>query len=137
MNSIDITNALPFLIGASGGGILVVLLAQAIKKVFGLSSGHVIHLMVVAVSIAIAAAQYVLQLKNLPVQVLGVNTATVYGVSQFVYNEAPRVMSFLKRIQLAEANPALAVPAAPAASAVAPAEAAPVAEPAASQEFNA
>lgn len=145
--SIDITNALPFLLGASGGGIAVFLLAQAIKKAFGLSSGHVIHLMVVAVSIIIAAAQYLLQLKNLPVEVLGISSTTVYGVSQFVYNEAPRIMDLLKRIQLADPqNVPLqpitgATPTVDAATAEPEAAAAPVAQPeaqpaTANGEFN-
>ena len=147
--SVDITNYLPFLATLLGGGVAVTLAAQAIKRVFGLNSGHVIHLMVVAVSVLLAVAQYLIQNKaKLPVEVLGVSGATIYGVSQFVYNEAGFFKTLLSRVNISLSDPATAaapvttsgttetttVVAAPAA----PVEAAPAADPAASNgEFNA
>lgn len=123
--SVDITNYMPFLATLLGGGVAVTLIAQAVKKVFGLDSSHVIHLMVVAVSIVLAAAQYVLQSKNLPPEVLGVSGATIYGISQLVYNEAGFAKTLLSRVQIsvAPAAPALATAAAGAEQApAAPAE---------------
>ena len=148
--SVDITNYLPFVATLLGGGVAVTLIAQAIKRIFGLSSGHVIHLMVVAISLVAAAAQYVLQAKQLPLEVLGISGTTIYGVSQFVYNESGYLKNLVGRVQinlapatvpLASATPAVALTAEPMAPAVTdpvtdpatPTEAAP----AAPSEFNA
>ena len=57
MSPIDINHVLPFIGVLLGGGVGVALVAQAIKKGAGLNSGHVIHAMVVAVSIVAAIAQ--------------------------------------------------------------------------------
>lgn len=102
-SSIDITNYLPLLATLFGGGVAVTLIAQAVKKVFGLNSAHVIHLMVMAVSVAAAVAQYLLQNKNLPVEVLGLSSGFVYAVSQAVYKEAGYISDFLSRVQIADA----------------------------------
>jgi choline-glycine betaine transporter len=46
-SAIDITNVLPFLLTlAAGGGVGVVLLAYAIRKLFGMESDKAIHFMV-------------------------------------------------------------------------------------------
>jgi hypothetical protein len=85
---IDITNVLPFLLSLPAGGILVVLLAQALKKLFGMDSDKAIHFMVLLVSGVASIASYVLQYKNLPVSVLGVSGPAIYGFSQGVYKTA-------------------------------------------------
>lgn len=97
-SSIDIAHALPYVLSLIGIGGGVVIVSQLIKKLFGLNSSHVIHLMVVAVSIVAAAAQYVLQLKNVPVEVLGISSASIYGLSQGVYKEAKYVSDFLGKV---------------------------------------
>ena len=117
--SVDITNYLPFLATLLGGGVAVSLIAQAAKKAFGLNSGHVIHLMVVALSVVAAVAQYVLQAKNLPASVLGLNVSTVYAASQFAYNESGYLKTLLGRVNISLSDPA--APAQAAAAAATPA----------------
>lgn len=114
----------PFVALAAGtGGILVVLVAALIKKVFGLKSEAAIHTMVVVVNGAAAAAQYLLTSKNLPPEILGLNLSIMYTASQFVYRYSKYTAGFLGRVQatysagkasLATAAPATTVGAAPA-----------------------
>ena len=74
MNSaIDITNVSLFLLSLPVTGAGVVLIAQLIKKGFGMNSGKAIHTMVVLVTIAGAATAYILQFKGLPLEVLGIS----------------------------------------------------------------
>jgi hypothetical protein len=113
---IDITNVMPFILSLLGGGVLVVLLAQGIKRVFGMNSEHAIHIMVALVSGAAALAQYILNFRGLPVEVLGVSSTSIYGISQFVYKESKYVSDLLSRVQAANksnssAAPAVATPA--------------------------
>jgi hypothetical protein len=113
---IDITNVMPFILSLLGGGVLVVLLAQGIKRVFGMNSEHAIHIMVLLVSGAAAIAQYILNFRGLPVEVLGVSSASIYGISQAVYKESKYAIDLLNRVQAANksnssAAPAVATPA--------------------------
>jgi hypothetical protein len=124
--SVDITNILPFVMSLLAGGVGVVLLAQGIKRVFGMNSEHAIHAMVLLVSAAAAIAQYILNFRGLPVEVLGVSSASIYGISQAVYKESKYAIDLLNRVQAA--NKAKDVTAS---SVVAPAVSSPVVAPAA------
>lgn len=136
--SIDINHVLPFLGVLLGGGVGVALASQAIKKAAGLNSGHVIHLMVAGVSVVAAVAQYVLQLKNVPVEVLGISFASIYGFSQVAYKESGYIKDFLGRIQIADANPAKAAQATAEVNAVSiPEDVTTEPEESAIEEFNA
>ncbi len=112
---IDISNVMPFILSLFGGGVLVVLLAQGIKRVFGMNSEHAIHIMVLLVSGAAALAQYILNFRGLPVEVLGVSSASIYGISQAVYKESKYAIDLLNRVQAANKSNTNAV-AAPAVS---------------------
>src|SRR5258708_22754247 len=92
--SVDITNVVPFLLSLAASGVGVILLAQKIKKGFGMESDKAIHVMVVLVSGMMTAASYILQYKNLPVSVLGLSGPAIYGFSQAVYN-TPKILSDL------------------------------------------
>jgi len=97
-SSVDISSFLPFLGVLFGGGVGVALVAQLFKKIFKLNGPHVIHIMVITISALAAAAQYILQSKNLPTDILGISTPVIYGVSQFVYKESGYINSFLSRV---------------------------------------
>jgi len=79
-----------------GGGVAVSLLAQAVKK-----SGLVkdlVHIFVVALSAIGAVAQYLVQYHSkLPVTFLGISGASIYGVSQLVYNWSKTANGFLAK----------------------------------------
>lgn len=106
--SIDITNVAPFLVSLAASGVGVVLLAQVIKKLFGMSSDAFIHLMVVLVSGLGALASYILQYKNLPPEVLGVSGPAIYGFSQGLYKTVKILSDLLPRISAALHKPVAA-----------------------------
>ena len=91
-----------------GGGVAVSVLAELLKKVFGLNSKKVIHFLVAALAFVAAGLQYVTSLHNLPPQVLGVSTPAIYGFSQFAYIFVSKVSGFLGRVDvtLEDKNPA-------------------------------
>lgn len=125
-SSVDITNVLPFVLSLLGGGAVVVLLAQGIKKVFGMNSDKAIHAMVILVSGAAAIASYVLQYKNLPASVLGVSGPAIYGFSQGLYKSAKYVGDLLPKVSALLHKPVSSTAAANAADASVAAVAAPV-----------
>lgn len=112
MSAVDLSNYQAFLVVLFGGGVGVTLVAQLFKKVFKTKAeeAHAVHLAVVALTVVTAAAQYVIQFKGkLPVDVLGVSTPVIYGVSQFVYKEAKYANAGLAQIYTqAQAQPTLA-----------------------------
>lgn len=81
------------IIGALGGlGVVVALVAQGVKKSFRLDEKDTklakasIHAVVLAATTLAGYAQYVVQFHSkLPVDVLGISGASIYGVSQVVY----------------------------------------------------
>lgn len=82
-----------------GGGLLVSLVAQAIKKTAGLKSGAVIHTAVVALASAGAAAQYVIQIHSkIPPVVLGISGPAIYGISQAVYKYVSYGSAFAAKV---------------------------------------
>ncbi len=98
MSAIDITNVTPFALSLPAAGIGVVVLAQAVKKVFGMDNDTFIHFMVILVSIAATLASYVLQYKNLPPVVLGVSGPAIYGFSQGLYKTAKALNDLLPTV---------------------------------------
>lgn len=95
---------------AVAGGIGVTALTAVLKRIFKLNLDVVIHSLVIALSFAATAAQYVLQFHSkLPVNVLGLNMASVYGFSQFVYKFASYGKKYLPGVSVsvnkAKANP--------------------------------
>jgi hypothetical protein len=96
--AIDINNVMPFLLSLLGGGVGVVLLAQVIKKLFGMNSDKAIHTMVLLVSGVVAIASYILNFKSLPVSVLGVSGPAIYGFSQGVYKTAKALGDLLPNV---------------------------------------
>lgn len=143
--SIEVSTLVGYLgLAIGGGAVLVPLLAQAFKKVFGLESGVVIHTMVLALGVILAGAQYVMQVHGqLPIALPGVSALTMYGVSQLVYKYAGYSKDILGRVQISLAPAAAPAVAAIAADPAAPAEPVAPAEPnpadiaPASTEFNA
>lgn len=105
MHSIDITNVSTFLLSLPAGGVLVVLIAQAIKKFCGMDSDKAIHAMVMLVSLAATAAAYVIEFKNLPPTILGVSGPAIYGFSQGVYHLAKALGTLLPKVQDAMRKP--------------------------------
>jgi len=104
-STVDITNFMPVLYGLLGSGVLVTLVAQALKKLPKLEREEVIHTMVVVLSVAAAVAQYVFQIKGqLPLKFLGVSTLTIFGVSQIVYKYAGYGLNFLSRVQIVDGS---------------------------------
>jgi hypothetical protein len=118
--SIDVSTLVAYLgLAGSGGSLLVLVLTQLIKKYGGLNSGFVIHSMSFALGVAIAAAQYFIQVHGqLPIAIPGVSAVLIYGVAQFVFKNATYLQPLLSRVQINLA-PA-ATPALAAASVVAP-----------------
>src|SRR2546425_12928174 len=108
MSAIDITNVTPFLLSLPAAGIGVMILAQVIKKLFGMDSDKAIHFMVILVSGAASLASYVLQYKNLPPVVLGMSGPAIYGFSQGLYKTAQALKGLLPRVSVALDKPAKA-----------------------------
>jgi hypothetical protein len=106
MQPIDITNVTPFLLSLLASGVGVILLAQIIKKSFGMDSDKAIHVMVLLVSGVATIASYVLQYKNLPVSILGVSSPAIYGFSQAVYKTAKALSDVLPKVSIALHQPA-------------------------------
>lgn len=134
--TVTIDNFIPFLGLILGGGVGVALVSQALKKVFGLNSAAVIHTMVIAVSLAIAAAQYVFAMPSVPTEVLGISWTAIYGVSQAVYKYATMANQFLGEVQTALAAQKQSTATVAPVVATATADPAPEATPAAGTEFN-
>jgi hypothetical protein len=84
-----------------GSGAAVTVVAQVIKKALGLKSKGVIHVMVIGVTALASAAQYVLTLKNIPVEVLGISGTAIWGASQAYYKAAPAIVNFLTKEEAA------------------------------------
>jgi hypothetical protein len=103
---VDISNVLPYLLTLAGSGVGVVLLAQLIKKAWGMNSDAFIHAMVVLVSAVATLASYILQYKNLPPIILGISGPAIYGFSQGLYKSAKVLGDLLPRIQAALRKPA-------------------------------
>lgn len=138
--SIEISTLLAYLgLGSSAGAVLVLILTQLIKK-FGKYEGFVIHSLSFALGVALAAAQYAIQVHGkLPIAIPGISAFMIYGVAQFVFKNGTYLKPILSRVQinLAPAAPlqpisgvAPAVDAAPEQPAAPPAVAQPEAEPA-------
>lgn len=92
-----------------GGGVAVNLVAQGIKKTFGLKTDWVIHTMVVAITSVIAYAGYILSMKSLPPDVLGISGTSIYGVSQLLFKYGRYALSFLNEVQSERKNKTPAV----------------------------
>jgi hypothetical protein len=140
--TMTISSVVAILSAMLGGGVGVYLVAGVVKKLFGLNSAAAVHLMVLATAAVAAGAQYVLTMKDLPPQVLGVTTPAIYGVSQAVYNWSKQIGGVLNKVQAYDAlQSAQGTPAAPAEVAVAdvtvPAPEAVDAEDPATADFNA
>src|SRR5205823_5312229 len=101
MHPIDITNVTPFLLSLPAAGVGVVVLAQVIKRLFGMDSDKAIHFMVILVSGAASLASYVLQYKNLPPYVLGMSGPAIYGFSQGLYKTAKVLSDLLPKVSIA------------------------------------
>jgi hypothetical protein len=83
---------------ASGFGVSLV--AQFLKKNLGLkTSNTVMHTLVVALACVAAFAQYFEQIHSqLAPTILGISSATIYGVSQMVFKYASYGTSFVNKI---------------------------------------
>jgi len=149
-STVDITNFASYAaVILASGAVLAPLLAQAIKKMFGLKSGAVIHTVVVALSAVMAGAQYLIQAHGkLPLAVPLGSAINIYGLSQLVYKYGGYAQDLIGRVNISLNSPA-STPAADAAvnavnvpEAVASATPAVVSEPVApvapiNQEFSA
>lgn len=134
-------------LSAGGGGVVIPLLSQLAKKLFGLQSGAVIHTMVIAFEVLQVGALYLLQFHaQLPLITPVIGFLVTHGASQFVYKYAGYGKDIASRVQFSLAPAPAAVPSVPAIEATpaaipsaAPAEPAQSTQPAnpANQEFNA
>lgn len=98
MNGIDITNFNAFLAVLAAGGISVAGVLQFLKK-FLTREKKMVHVMFVALAVVAAAAQYILQYhSHLPLKVLGVSLAGIYGVAGGVYNWSKLVNKGLAKV---------------------------------------
>jgi hypothetical protein len=138
-SAIDITNVSLFLLSLPVTGAGVVLIAQLIKKGFGMNSGKAIHTMVILVTIAGAAVSYILKFKGLPLAVLGISSPAMYGFSQGLYKGAiyasdilPKVSNLLYKVSNLFSKKPASTPAADAAVAAVAVPPVAASEPAAS-----
>ena len=115
--------------GVLGGGAAVALVAEIIKKVAGARDKAVIHTLVVILTVLAGVAQYVLTLKNVPAEVLGVSGVAIWGASQAFYKAVPAIVDFLNKTDAAEGSAAAdaAVAAISAPTDITPADIAPAA----------
>jgi hypothetical protein len=97
--ALDINNVGIFLDALLASGVGIVLVAQLVKKLFGMDSEKAIHAMVVGVSALSSVVAYVLQFKGLPLTVLGISVPASYGVSQVLYKTAKYVSDYLPSVQ--------------------------------------
>lgn len=104
--NLDTTHNLLLTLGTLlAGGIGVHLVANLLKRLFGLKSSSVIHTMVLALAAVASGMQYFWQLhSNLPPVVLGISTTTVYGFSQIIYRYAGYASDFLGKVNAYQAS---------------------------------
>jgi hypothetical protein len=96
-----------------GGGIGVSIIAQVVKRIFGLSSSKVIHFVVIALAFAANALQYVISAAHANPAILASHTAEILGIATaahtFIVSDAD---AFVGKVKTALNNP----PAAPTAT---------------------
>jgi uncharacterized membrane protein YuzA (DUF378 family) len=83
-----------------GGGLAVNLVALLCKRWFGLESDSVLHTLVLALSGLAGVAEYLLVLNaQLPPQVLGVTSTSIYGFSQAIFKYAKVAGKFFEEVR--------------------------------------
>lgn len=87
-----------------GSGTAASVIAQIIKKSTKVKSEPIIHVVVVSVTTLAAIAQYVLTLKNLPPEIVGVSDTAIWGFATAVYKAAPAITKFFSQEQADEAS---------------------------------
>jgi hypothetical protein len=81
------------------GGVGVSLVAQFLKKQLGLKTNAVIHTVVLVLASLAAFAQYFQQIHSqLAPSILGISTATIYGISQLVFKYASYGSAFVSKV---------------------------------------
>jgi hypothetical protein len=96
--SIDINNIPTYLAIITGCGVTAVVVTEAVKKLFGMESSKYVHFMSMGVSAVMTLASYILEYKNMPVSVLGVNGAAIHGISQAVYKTSKVLLDLLAKV---------------------------------------